>query len=172
MIKQTYKPIEPVNIGVNKDTINDFARKYNLEIERVYDILNKYKQRKVAFTAKGDYWNVTETGATLSVAHNGNIIYAVYSVADGVETQVVVGVKRDDTNVILEAEAPFDGYMLFLSDDSTRGVGDNLPDVLSGATTDRPVNTVVGLCYFDTTLNKPIWCKGGNVWVDATGATV
>lgn len=128
MIKQTYKPIEPVNIGVNKDTINDFARKYNLEIERVYDILNKYKQRKVAFTAKGDYWNVTETGATLSVAHNGNIIYAVFSVANGVETQVVVGVKRDDTNVILEAEAPFDGYMLFLSDDSTRGVGDNLPE--------------------------------------------
>lgn len=128
MIKQTYKPIEPVNIGVNKDTINDFARKYNLEIERVYDILNKYKQRKVAFTAKGDYWNVTDTGATLSVAHNGNIIYAVFSVADGVETQVVVGVKRDDTNVILEAEAPFDGYMLFLSDDSTRGVGDNLPE--------------------------------------------
>lgn len=127
-IKQTYKPIEPVNIGVNKDTINDFARKYNLEIERVYDILNKYKQRKVAFTAKGDYWNVTETGAILSVAHNGNIIYAVFSVADGVETQVVVGVKRDDTNVILEAEAPFDGYMLFLSDDSTRGVGGNLPE--------------------------------------------
>ena len=29
-----------------------------------------------------------------------------------------------------------------------------------------------GDCYFDTTLGKPTWLKGSNVWVDATGTTV
>lgn len=130
--QKTYKPIAPVNIGVNKDTINDFARKYNLEIEQVYNILNHYRQRKVTFSKDGDYWNITENGASLSVAHNGNIVYCVYRIDGDVEQQVIAGVKRDDTNVILESVEAFDGYMLFLSDDTTRGLGDNLSqDVVS-----------------------------------------
>lgn len=45
----------------------------------------------------------------------------------------------------------------------------------SGTTASRPVNGVtVGQRYFDTTLNKPIWCSaiGPIVWRDATGAIV
>lgn len=126
--QKTYKPIAPVNIGVNKDTINDFARKYNLEIEQVYNILNHYRQRKVTFSKDGDYWNITESGASLSVAHNGNIVYCVYRIDDDVEQQVIAGVKRDDTNIILESVEAFDGYMLFLSDDSQHGLGDNLTE--------------------------------------------
>lgn len=54
----------------------------------------------------------------------------------------------------------------------------------AGTTALRPAWAVVGMSYFDTTLNKPIWCKTGSVvapngtvttpavWVDATGATV
>ena len=53
-------------------------------------------------------------------------------------------------------------------DNFTKGI--LLP--LSGPTADRPTaGLVIGLFYFDTTLNKPIWWKG-TVWVDATGATV
>lgn len=47
-------------------------------------------------------------------------------------------------------------------------------DSISMATTtaNRPsVNTYVGMCVFDTDLNKPIWRnKDNNGWVDATGA--
>lgn len=40
----------------------------------------------------------------------------------------------------------------------------------NGTSGERP-NGVLGLCYFDTTLNKPIWYNGTN-WIDSTGATV
>lgn len=49
-----------------------------------------------------------------------------------------------------------------------------------GALTSRPVfdtnnaadDSIVGLVYFDTTNNRPIWHKGNNVWVDATGNVI
>ena len=40
-----------------------------------------------------------------------------------------------------------------------------------GKNTGRPLTPVTGYCYFDTTLNKPIWWNGSN-WVDSTGTTV
>ena len=47
-----------------------------------------------------------------------------------------------------------------------------IPIVLRGASTARPTaNLYSGLCYFDTTLGKPIWYTGSG-WVDATGTTV
>ena len=42
----------------------------------------------------------------------------------------------------------------------------------SGITSNRPTNVLVGFQYFDSTLSKPIYYKGNNEWVDATGATV
>lgn len=41
-----------------------------------------------------------------------------------------------------------------------------------GVSENRPLDVPIGSCYYDTTLNKPIWYKGNNVWVDATGADV
>lgn len=46
-----------------------------------------------------------------------------------------------------------------------------------GSTAQRPTkNIFIGMTYFDTTLNKPIWVKGytagAAVWIDATGAVV
>lgn len=42
-----------------------------------------------------------------------------------------------------------------------------------GATGSRPVDPPLHTCYYDTTLDKPIWCvdnsTGANVWKDATG---
>lgn len=46
---------------------------------------------------------------------------------------------------------------------------------LTCTTTTRPTSDshrTVGLCIFDETLGKPIWYKGNNIWVDATGASV
>lgn len=47
--------------------------------------------------------------------------------------------------------------------------------VLSGSTAERPLASKrvmdIGLSYFDTTLNKPIWWNGTG-WKDATGASV
>lgn len=54
-----------------------------------------------------------------------------------------------------------------------REVGDVIR-VLSGTTAARPGSTaVIGMQYFDTTLNKPIWRNANNSgWVDATGTAV
>jgi hypothetical protein len=42
------------------------------------------------------------------------------------------------------------------------------------STSGRPplTNDFIGYTGYDTTLNKPVWYKGSNVWVDATGASV
>ena len=40
---------------------------------------------------------------------------------------------------------------------------------LNGATANRPVSSVTGQFYFDTTLGKPVWWDGSK-FVDATGA--
>ena len=42
---------------------------------------------------------------------------------------------------------------------------------IAGSTANRPTTAVLGQCYFDTDLNKPIWFNGTN-WVDYTGAVV
>ncbi len=47
----------------------------------------------------------------------------------------------------------------------------NYQVVTAGTTEERPTNVIIGFCYFDTTLNKPIWWTG-TAWVDATGQTV
>lgn len=46
--------------------------------------------------------------------------------------------------------------------------------VQSGPTSARPIPTIVGQTYFDTTLGEPIWCKitTGPVWVNAAGVSV
>ena len=43
-----------------------------------------------------------------------------------------------------------------------------------GTTAERPsqYHTPIGLQYYDTDLEKPIWHKGNGVWIDATGTTV
>lgn len=48
-----------------------------------------------------------------------------------------------------------------------------IPFIHAGYTNERPsANLVIGQMFYDRTLNKPIWYKGSNVWVDATGTTV
>lgn len=49
---------------------------------------------------------------------------------------------------------------------------ENNQPIISGDTNSRPTNVDAGLVYLDTTLNKPIWSKGNNVWIDATGTVV
>lgn len=48
----------------------------------------------------------------------------------------------------------------------------NYQVMTAGTTEVRPTNVVVGFCCFDTTLGYPIWYKGEDTWVDATGAAV
>ena len=45
-------------------------------------------------------------------------------------------------------------------------------DKIVGSSSERPQNVEKGFQYFDTTLNKPLWSKGDNVWVDAIGTIV
>lgn len=108
------KPDHKVNIGVGKDNINDFARKYNLEIEDIYDALNQDTAKKIVFYKTSDYWSsVPGGGYKLSIPHNGNIVFAVYRTDSATEsTQVLTGVSMDSTNVNIESEAKFSGYML------------------------------------------------------------
>jgi hypothetical protein len=42
----------------------------------------------------------------------------------------------------------------------------------NGKTTERPTGVKIGYDFYDTTLSKPIWHNGNNVWKDAAGTTV
>lgn len=64
------------------------------------------------------------------------------------------------------------GYTVGTKDSSTSWSMNQIPIILSGSTADRPTtNLFNGLCYFDTTLGKPIW-RSGSSWKDASGTTV
>lgn len=125
-----YAPTQKVNIGVEKDTLNDFARKYNLEIEGIYDILNKYALKKVVFYADSDYWVQTgDNQYKISLPHNDNVVFAVYKTISSTESeQELIGVSIVGDNVEFEASAPFDGYMLYSTINGDVGIGYNAPD--------------------------------------------
>lgn len=55
--------------------------------------------------------------------------------------------------------------------DDLRTIVTELATPLNGTTAARPVVTLVGTEYFDTTLGLPIWWDGAD-WVNATGAVV
>lgn len=67
------------------------------------------------------------------------------------------------------------------SNDNYIHKGANVP---TGSTSQRPLRAYIGDVYFDTTLNKPVWCKTravitadgtvttSAVWVDSSGVTV
>lgn len=40
---------------------------------------------------------------------------------------------------------------------------------LNGATANRPVTSIIGQRYFDTSLNQPVWVGNNFAWVDANG---
>lgn len=65
---------------------------------------------------------------------------------------------------------------------SKRKIGDTPTDdkmftprgyvTMNGASTARPIGSVTGQFFFDTTINKPIWRKANGAWVDATSSVV
>lgn len=125
-----YTPTQKVNIGVGKDTLNDFARKYNLEVEAIYDVLNKYALKKVVFYSTSDYWTSIGTNQyKLSLPHNDNVVFAVFETISTDESeQRLIGVSIVGDNVELEATAPFDGYMLYSAINGDVGIGYNVED--------------------------------------------
>jgi|GEM_PF-2712353 len=70
------------------------------------------------------------------------------------------------------------GWTRYAQTATTLSNGSNyyVPLILAGDTASRPTWQVAGMQYFDTTLNKPIWCKTPHtttpVWVDGAGTTV
>ena len=126
-----YKPSQKVNIGVGKDTVNDFARKYNLEVEEIYEILNLRSARQVYFKSNSVHWHQVTDGYALTIPHNGNAVFAVYSTdyAEGVSTMVpAADISMDDTNVTIVADAPFDGFLMYAGLNDEAGMGSNLSD--------------------------------------------
>lgn len=58
-----------------------------------------------------------------------------------------------------------DGKLKFYSDPAT---AEYVQTVKTGAKSERPAAPYLGMVFFDTTLNRPIWWNGKE-WVDANG---
>ena len=96
-------------------------------------------------------------------------------------TAIPVCIRRKGLWVTLGIEDEINTYQFDLStaeaaDNSIWGNIESWTKILdknSGTTENRPtINLYIGQEYFDTTINKPIWYKGNNEWVDATGTLV
>ena len=125
-----YKPSQKVNMGVGKDTLNDFARKYNLELDEIFNILNLRSARQVYFNEDSIHWKAVDGGYELTIPHNGNAVFGVYQTDydEGVSTLISAGVTMDDTNVTIEADEKFDGFMMYAGLNDGAGMGSNLSD--------------------------------------------
>jgi Pectate lyase superfamily protein len=65
------------------------------------------------------------------------------------------------------------GTTVYVKSTGTGNTGwSGLHPLTSGTTANRPTLPPNPYMYFDTTLNKPIFHRGSNVWVDATGTVV
>lgn len=120
---------------------------------------------------------------------DGNKITTLFSIGGNVNNspsnciEVITHSNNDTVNkssLYVYGVGGYDGTNV--SDDSTKSLQQIISDIETaqtyakfGNTADRPADATIGLCYFDTTLNKPIWCKTpmqGSVaakWVDALG---
>ena len=97
-----------------------------------------------------------------------------YELKDDSDVHVALTLRRlifnDVNNSLSELDFGFDKLR------ATTSLSDNKQFVsldIAGTTAERPQvqHLHVGVQYFDTTLNKPIWWNGTN-WVDATGTSV
>lgn len=106
--------------------------------------------------ANGNQWTMEETGTnTITLSYAGT---PHMTLENGTGNVTFVGWVAGSTPTA-------GGHM------TTRDYVANQEGASSGATGARPVTTVVGYMFFDTTLGLPVWWNGA-AWVDATGTIV
>lgn len=143
----------------------------NINVSKVFD--------SAAFGTGIDICNSVEVGVgayNVSKELTGDDRY-VFTVGAGSEDKRKNAIEvRRDGRVYIYNVGGFDG--------SNSSEAKTIQSVIQsttikfGNTADRPTDAGIGFCYFDTTLNKPIWCKtptqGGSAarWVDASGNEV
>ena len=127
---EKYKPSQKVYLGPGRDSVNDFARKYNLELDEIFNILNLRSARQVYFKHDSVHWTAITNGYKLTIPHNGNVVFGVYSTdyTTGKSTQVSVGVSMSSTNVEIVADEKFDGFLIYAGLNDGAGMGSNLSD--------------------------------------------
>lgn len=114
--------------------------------------------------------------ATMDIANNSNGKVTTFGLVRDLDTSAFtegVALYATSTGTLSTAlTSSFVGYVV----DANVSAGTILvsrlrTDSASGTTAQRPVVSVIGFRYFDTTLGIPIFWKGA-VWVNASGATV
>lgn len=143
----------------------------NINVSKVFD--------SAAFGTGIDICNNSEIGVgayNVSKALTGDDGY-VFTVGAGSEDKRKNAIEvRRDGRIYIYNVGGFDG----INSSEAKTIQSVIQStvVKFGSTADRPTDSGVGFCYFDTTLNKPIWCKipmqGGTAarWVDASGNEV
>lgn len=110
-----------------------------------------------------------------SETHKGNVVFAPGSfITNGTATTGVETVNNQNKVIGVANGTGFtsgDKIRVVVPTRWTEQIFARIAAILTGATNYRPLTPTTGACYFDQTLNKPVWWNGKN-WVDATGATV
>ena len=132
----------------------------------------------------GDIGNITLDTNTMNIDSNKNISAKIWkgtkieydniAIKDNTMTYVVTD-ELDEVNKItsstINGNIKINGTETKVYDDIN--INNNI-NVLKDSGTIRPMASYVGQIFFDTNLNKPIWCKnvGTQIWVDAMGTVV
>lgn len=107
--------------------------------------------------------------------------------SDHLSFRVLTQAEAGKDRILLQAKTNVSSEKLFITDvlcfsrlaffdidaaaNYTGASVEGLAKFVNGTTSNRPTNTNVGHCYFDTDLNKPVWWNGTN-WVDVSGTNV
>ncbi len=91
---------------------------------------------------------------------------AVVSISE-TEKTIVLKNASSASRFQLGAKVTYRNNITYLRDEKYNRV----QHVLAGKSEGKPTTPVIGMMYFDTTLNKPVWYNGSN-WVDANGNNV
>lgn len=93
----------------------------------------------------------------------------VYTFNNSSAIQVIISDTSGIPNTSI-AKASYSGMITYKNNTQALFVN-GLPLLMSGTTASRPSTALTGFCYYDTTINKPVW-RSGTSWRDSTGTVV
>jgi hypothetical protein len=162
--------LEIVDEGGNNSFIGNRGQHLKVSTGFIIEERNSVNNKTLSVRYNGiDYFSVAGNGDVKARTINSN--YG-YSFGDG-SISILTGTgiptnKKSAGSLYMDKNGDYTS--LYYKRYGTDSAGwENIQTIAQGET--RPTISVVGFCWFDVTLGKPIWWNGTS-WVDSTGTVV
>ena len=163
--KGNFPAVEARHVGVGEKRL-DAVLEDKANADSVYSKAEVDSELAKKVDAQSGYSMISDAEKT-QIQTNKNNIDSMYSNSE-------IDTKIDKVVVTKESEVADTTKIIFKESEQEIEVPTmedlkGYQKIISGDTSERPNGAQVGFCYFDITLNKPVW-KSTSGWVDASGA--